>query len=253
VAAQSEALRHPIHRRSIQTSCDSSHPALLARWEQQAHQLAHFDLCVRVRACVRACACACACACVRACVCVYVCVCVCARAFVCVRDEGKVSHVCDIHTRVLLVAYLHTQVRKGPHRVADFTSVGDIHHCTCYQLSRYQQMRFLCVGHQNRVSVYLWAPQPYVPRFFEHLACYATACSVFLVSLTTCRTTIFFVASFFVPHCSMQLHLNPRRSRRCGAWLDTLCTRFSFFSSLVCNLQTRLEMSDPHVFLSVVR
>ena len=85
----------------------------------------------------------------------FLCVCVCFGYFL-------------LHTSVHQAAHypcLHVQVRKGPHRVADFTPVGDIHHCTCYQLSRYQQMRFLCVGHQNRVSVYLWAPQPYVSHF----------------------------------------------------------------------------------------
>jgi len=63
--------------------------------------------------------------------------------------------------RVYSLLYFVNKVRKGGKKLPDFTPVGDIQKCTCYQLTRYQQMRFLTIGHQHGVSVYLWAPQPY--------------------------------------------------------------------------------------------
>eukprot|EP00035_Acanthoeca_spectabilis_P021496 m.438563 g.438563 ORF g.438563 m.438563 type:complete len:794 (+) comp18257_c0_seq1:247-2628(+) len=63
--------------------------------------------------------------------------------------------------RVYSLIYFLNKVRKGGQKLPEFTPVGNIQRCSCYQLTRYQQMRFLSVGHHNKVSVYLWAPQPY--------------------------------------------------------------------------------------------
>lgn len=63
--------------------------------------------------------------------------------------------------RVYSLLYFQNKVRKTGQKVPDFTPVGNIQKCSSYHLTRYQQMRFLTVGYHNKVSVYLWAPQPY--------------------------------------------------------------------------------------------
>lgn len=64
--------------------------------------------------------------------------------------------------RVYSLLYFIAKIKRGGQRTpVAFTPVGDIQNCTSYQITRYEQMRFLCVAHANHVSVFLWAPKPY--------------------------------------------------------------------------------------------
>eukprot|EP00040_Diaphanoeca_grandis_P032970 m.200843 g.200843 ORF g.200843 m.200843 type:complete len:825 (-) comp32777_c0_seq1:194-2668(-) len=64
--------------------------------------------------------------------------------------------------RVYNLVYFLSKIKKvGRGSPPAFTSVGNVDKCTNYQLSSYEQMRFLVVAHKSKVSVYLWAPQPY--------------------------------------------------------------------------------------------
>jgi hypothetical protein len=53
------------------------------------------------------------------------------------------------------------QDKKLAKNYQQFTPVGDIERCTHYQVARYERMHFLCVAHDQNVSVFLWAPAPY--------------------------------------------------------------------------------------------
>lgn len=63
--------------------------------------------------------------------------------------------------RVYSLLFFLQKIKKQNKSREAFTPVGQISKCAHYQLSSYEQMRFLCVAHKYKVSVYLWAPKPY--------------------------------------------------------------------------------------------
>lgn len=73
-----------------------------------------------------------------------------------VSVSGKKNEL-RVYSLLFFLAKIKKQTRGQP----AFTPVGNISKCTHYQLSSYEQMRFLCVAHNFKVSVYLWAPKPY--------------------------------------------------------------------------------------------
>lgn len=73
-----------------------------------------------------------------------------------VSVSGKKNEL-RVYSLLFFIAKIKRQVRGQP----AFTPVGNVSRCTHYQLSSYEHMRFLCVAHNFKVSVYLWAPKPY--------------------------------------------------------------------------------------------